>query len=292
MRHLPEGHKEVRERRPRRADPSQRVGGQSGAGTVGPTLRGSSRRPLDRRSADLGLPFPIRVSRQGDRDHLHRIIVVSPTRTGESYLTGVFESASLAIQPAVLETFEGDADSWCDEYVSRHPNASLVEINLVTAVYWFDRTDERVVVAYGISTRPQKPHDLSRMRRFPDVSIGVNRVMGDMAFPVDRGHFISHAAGGELDINLFPQRRELNRGWSEEGKLYRKMERLAAHHPGTFHFHRARYDDDTWIPSTLQYGVLRENETWWVEDFENKSSRQMQSGTTLDVCQKSRGEDR
>jgi hypothetical protein len=48
------------------------------------------------------------------------------------------------------------------------------------------------------------------------------------------------------------------------------MERLAAHYSGTFHFHRARYDDDTWIPHTLQYGVLREEETWWIEDFENK----------------------
>jgi hypothetical protein len=197
------------------------------------------------------------------------VIVVSPTRTGESYLTGIYASAGLSM-PDVLRTFESDVDMWCDEYVREHSTASLLEINLVTAVYWFDRTDERVVIAYGISTTPEKPRDLSRMRRFPDVSVGVNRVMGDLTFSVDRGHLISHAAGGELDINLFPQRRELNRGWSEEGKLYRKMERLAAHHPGTFHFHRARYDDDTWIPRTLQYGVLREDETWWIEDFENK----------------------
>lgn len=47
------------------------------------------------------------------------------------------------------------------------------------------------------------------------------------------------------------------------------MERRVAHHPDTFHFHRARYDDDTWIPNTLQYGVLREDETW-IEDFQNK----------------------
>jgi hypothetical protein len=205
---------------------------------------------------------------QDNRD-LHRVIVVSPTRTAESYFTRIYAVAGIAM-PNVLKTFEGDVDRWCDEYVDEHPNATLLEINLVTAVYWFDRTDERVVIAYGISTKPEKPRDLSRMRRFPDVSVGVNRVMGDQAFPVDRGHFISHAAGGELDINLFPQRRELNRGWSEQGKLYRKMERLAAHYPGTFHFHRARYDDDTWIPCALQYGVLREDETWWVEDFENK----------------------
>ena len=89
--------------------------------------------------------------------------------------------------PDALERFESDVDIWCDEYLGEHPNGSLLQINLVTAVYWFDRTDVRVVAAYGISTKPEKPRDLSRIRRFPDFSVGVNRVMGDLAFPVDRG---------------------------------------------------------------------------------------------------------
>jgi hypothetical protein len=215
----------------------------------------------------------VAVRGQEDRD-LYRVVVVSPTQRGESYLTGIYASAGLPM-PNALKEFESEVESWCEEYACALPNALLLEVNLVPAVYWFDLTDERVVAAYGISTRPEKPRELSRIRRFPDVSIGVNRVMGDQAFPVDRGHFISHAAGGELDINLFPQRRDLNRGWSEEGKLYRKMERTAAHHPGTFHFHRARYDDDTWIPNTLQYGVLREDDTWWIEEFANKPSLQV-----------------
>jgi hypothetical protein len=200
---------------------------------------------------------------------LHRIIVVSPTRTGDSYLSGIFESVRLD-QPEALETFEDEVDSWCDEYTAEHSNASLVEIKLNTAVYWFDLVNERVVIAYGISTKPERSRDLGRMRRFPDVSVGVNKALGDRTFAVDRGHFISHAAGGELEINLFPQRRELNRGWSEPGKIYRKMERFAAFHPGTFHFHRARYADDTWLPRTLHFGVLRESSTWWTADFENK----------------------
>src|ERR1019366_8678581 len=102
------------------------------------------------------------------------------------------------------------------------------------------------------------------------VSVGVNLVMGDQAFPVDRGHFLSHAAGGELDINLFPQRRELNRGWSPQGKVFRQMERSVANNPGTFHFHRALYDDDTWIPCRLEYGVLENDLEWWITRFINK----------------------
>ena len=36
----------------------------------------------------------------------------------------------------------------------------------------------------------------------------------------DKGHFICHGAGGGCDWNLFPQLRSLNRGWTDEGKLY------------------------------------------------------------------------
>jgi hypothetical protein len=200
---------------------------------------------------------------------LHRIIVVSPTRTEQSYLLGIFESVGRQL-PEPLQTFEQDVDGWCDAYTAGYPDAELLEINLVSAVYWFDRRHERVVAAYGISTSPDGPRDVNRIRRFPDVSIGVRKVMGDQAFPVDRGHFLSHAAGGELDINLFPQRRELNRGWSEQGKLYRRMEQSAADDPGTFHFHRARYNDETWIPNTLEYGILRQDEEWRIKSFDNK----------------------
>ena len=200
---------------------------------------------------------------------LHRIIVVSPTRSGRSYLASIFETIG-RIMPEALQHFESEVARWCDEYSDEYRDADLLEIDLVTAVYWFDRTLERVVVAYGVSTVPEAPRDTNRLRRFPDVSIGVGRAMGEDAFAADRGHFLSHAAGGELDINLFPQRRELNRGWSSQGKVFRQMERSAANHPGTFHFHRAQYDDDTWIPSSLKYGVLQNDLEWWIEDFVNK----------------------
>ena len=108
------------------------------------------------------------------------------------------------------------------------------------------------------------------MRRFPDVNIGVRKVLGDRALPSDRGHFLGHASGGVLDINLFPQRRDLNRGWSEEGKLFRRMELYVANHAGLFFYHRPMYDDATWIPAKLEYGLLMEDERWWIEQFQNR----------------------
>lgn len=98
--------------------------------------------------------------------------------------------------------------------------------------------------------------------------------LGEGAFAVDKGHFLGHASGGVLDINLFPHRRDLNRGWSPEGKRFRRMERFVAEHPGTFFFHRPCYDDGLWIPLALEYGVLLEGTRWWIERFRNKPEAQ------------------
>jgi len=70
-------------------------------------------------------------------------------------------------------------------------------------------------------------------------------------------------------VNLFPQRLELNRGRSPEGKKYRSMERYAAAHPGTFVFSRFWYTDPSWVPVSLEYGLLRPDGTFWVERFTN-----------------------
>jgi hypothetical protein len=76
------------------------------------------------------------------------------------------------------------------------------------------------------------------MRGFPDVSLSVRSALGERAFLADRGHFLGHASGGQLDVNLFPRSRTLNRGWSEQGKIYRRMERFVAANLGTFFYHR------------------------------------------------------
>ena len=76
----------------------------------------------------------------------------------------------------------------------------------------------------------------------------------------DRGHFMSHRQAGGLDINLFPQRADINQGHSALGKQYRAMERDAVTHRNTFVFSRPLYDDKSWgahpaAPSAIATGA-------------------------------------
>ena len=75
----------------------------------------------------------------------------------------------------------------------------------------------------------------------------------------DKGHFIAHSIGGAVDgieMNVFVQRRDLNRGWSKEGKIFRVMETYCFMNPNTFCFNRPIYSDKTSKPSYLEYGLL------------------------------------
>ncbi|HUF37960.1 MAG TPA: hypothetical protein VMN57_05510 [Anaerolineales bacterium] len=172
--------------------------------------------------------------------------------------------------PEALANWGSQVTVWCDEYDAAFPSADLTEIHLEYAVYIFDLTAERVTLAYALSVEQLMRRDASRIRGFPNVNASVRAVLGEKAFLADKGHFLGHVSGGILDINLFPQRRELNRGWSEEGKRFRAIERYVAAHPGAFFYHLPRYDDETWIPAALEYGVLMDDKEWWVERFRNK----------------------
>jgi hypothetical protein len=208
-----------------------------------------------------------------ERERLDHIIVVRPARSDDkSYHSDLFESNQRTLPVALIE-WDAQVNDWCDEYRRRHSPANILEVNVLTAVFVFDKSYERVVLAYGLSVKPKASRDRTRMRQFPDVNIGVRAVKGTDALPADRGHFLAHSAGGRLDVNLFPQSRALNRGLSPEGKLFRRMERYVVANPGVFHYHRAIYDDDTWIPSELEYGVLVDDEGWWVNRFENVLGR-------------------
>ena len=172
--------------------------------------------------------------------------------------------------PDVLSGWENDVDEWCSGYAEAFPSAEISEIHLDFSVFLFDHAFERVLLAYALSAEQLMERDSTRMRGFPDVNAGVGTIQGCEDLVADKGHFLGHASGGVLDINLFPHRRELNRGWSKEGKRFRAMEKYVAEHLGTFFYHRPLYDDGTWIPNKLEYGVLREDREWWIDTFKNK----------------------
>ena len=80
---------------------------------------------------------------------------------------------------------------------------------------------------------------------------------------------MAHAIGGGLEVNVFSQDRDLNRGRSEQGKLYREMEKYCYTHPGTFCFSRPVYADGSSVPRWLEFGLLRDDGSLWVEVFDN-----------------------
>jgi hypothetical protein len=173
-------------------------------------------------------------------------------------------------QAACRAWSEDASRTWVDAYqrtCSRRPR-DIVEIDIGFR-YLFDLErdgeagEERVVAAYGFSCTPAAARDSSYMRGFP---IPARK----LPFNADRGHFASHAQGGtEQGINLFPQMREFNRGWSPRGKVFREMERSCAAHPGTFFWARPIYADASWIPRELEYGVITRDGQLWVNVFAN-----------------------
>ena len=181
----------------------------------------------------------------------------------------IYTAVGLPVAPPLF-VWERWVGAWADDYCRQHGAAGISEIVLGSAVFLFDHVAERVVLAYAVSTPQLHPRDRVRMRGFPDVNVGVRSVLGPRAFMADRGHFLGHASGGALDINLFPHRRELNRGWGEGGKRFRRMERFVGTQHGLFFFHRPVYDDATWMPAYLEYGIFTDRNEWWRDRFENK----------------------
>jgi hypothetical protein len=47
------------------------------------------------------------------------------------------------------------------------------------------------------------------------------------------------------------------------------MEGYVSENTGVFFYHRAMYADKTWVPSYLEYGVLKNDEKWWIDTFFN-----------------------
>jgi hypothetical protein len=160
-------------------------------------------------------------------------------------------------------------DALADRYEAWHGRCALHQFEQSGATYLFDLAssadlaqDDRTVAAWAMTPGTTARRDAAYQRGFPMAP------PADGA-PVDRGHLIPHLSGGTFGPNIFRQDRDLNRGWSEEGKRYRALERRAAGIPGTFYFGHLIYVDGTAYPDAIEVGLLQDA-ALRVERFDNR----------------------
>ncbi len=120
-------------------------------------------------------------------------------------------------------------------------------LELKEAVPLNDTIDDRVLFAIGSSAPAQDKKDARvRLRGL----IGATEKRFGPQF--DKGHFIARSIGGGTEVNIFPQRRDLNRGWSVQGQLFRMMEEYCHIHPGTLCFNRPDAEKPKPVPPRWQ----------------------------------------
>jgi len=161
-------------------------------------------------------------------------IVEEAASTGEALADAVIDAASLA-------------------YHSAHSDAALKEFTDHGARFLFDATPgvDRAVLAIGTPSAPSWPREESYQRGYPIAETSAGR-------PLDRGHLLPYTAGGGYGPNLFPQDRALNRGWSKDGREYRRIERDAISAPsGTLFVVVLTYRDCSPLPEFVQLAILR-----------------------------------
>ena len=178
-------------------------------------------------------------------------------------------TATLSRHDGPEELGEHLGELWAAAYRSQIPQNALLEFASDGARFLFDLASEvgaaqadRTVAAWGRSRPAPRPRDVAYQRGYPSPQSRAAR-------PLDKGHMVAHAAGGTFGPNMFPQDRDLNRGWSSEGRRYRALEREIAKTPGTFFFSCLLYADDTDFPAAIELGVLRPDRLH-VERFRNR----------------------
>ena len=191
------------------------------------------------------------------------------TRLSVDYV-GLVRGLRMPLAPADLGAALFDA--MAERYEHQFPDGSLLQFAQSGAAYLFDlasavgaEQEDRTLAAWTVTPATVGKRDVSYQRGFP-------LPPDPDGTPVDRGHLIPHLSGGEFGPNIFRQRRDLNRGWSSQGKRFRALEREAATTPGTFYFGHLLYEDGTAYPTEIETGLLR-GETLHVDRFRNRFVR-------------------
>lgn len=201
-----------------------------------------------------------------------------------------YEKMQAAESPAAWEAFrEAVLIEWFDLYVDGLQELGYGELGDLESYEWgpftysqnmtMTREEEwwqehrespRIVAVQGFSAVVADPRDHARLR-YHGTSLIREYGESPHACPFDKGHFMGHKLGGQIDNGIFAQRRDVNRGWGEH-KGFFKMERYAQSNPGTFVFCRPIYGDGSSCPYFIEYGILRTDGTWWVQVFPNRYS--------------------
>lgn len=200
-----------------------------------------------------------------------------PTKYAIDYEGVLSESSGRGTANTALFLHERLPSLWRDAYliaISHEPNLVRFrhrtfeyicdlysQLELTGAVPYDQTIADRVIGVFGMSSRAHETRNAKRVR------IGLSEELEGTRR--DDGHFMARSIGGGLDVNLFSQERLLNRGWSGQGKIYRRMERHCREQEGTFCFSRPIYADGSNVPRWLEFGVLKNDETLWVEVFDN-----------------------
>jgi hypothetical protein len=154
--------------------------------------------------------------------------------TGKSISNSVVDFEEIVIPYLV--------DVWLTDYEQcvREHNVVMTETSGFS--YLFDISAERLLAAWGVSRgRHGAQRDHSRMARHPH-SAGSD---------YHRGHAIPHTLGGPTDINLVPQRGDVNIG------PFRDLERQAVATPGALYFTYWIYTDRSGqTPATVDQGII------------------------------------
>lgn len=194
------------------------------------------------------------------------------------------KKAGIKTLPELREYFFDEiAQEWSNEYAALNEKRGLTTLqNFQGFAFLMDDGNQlrdtdreadtreilecRTLGAFGISGRDIKAENRRRMKSWIGNTTSIFETYGPN---YDKGHFIAHGFGGPVDINLFPQRRDINRGWSTEGKIYRDMEKFVAANPGTFVFSRAIYRGTSFCPSEIEYGYCQADLKFHVREFPN-----------------------
>lgn len=195
----------------------------------------------------------------------------------------VKQAAACSIETLVAYLMEELPYVWRDAYIEMAGRGTnIVRIQRGSFEYIYDdyasleetgavqhhaQAEARLVAVLGRSQPSERPRDDGRLRGWVG---GTEKVFGQSW---DKGHFIAHCIGGAADgseLNIFAQRRELNRGWSDAGRRFRQMERYCVDNPGTFCFDRPLYIDQSAHAAFMEVGVLKSEGGIWVERFDNR----------------------